>query len=103
MSPMQTPRQQWWPYGAPAGLGAWGRQTDERLSRSEDALEEQASLGQEIETLRDRVKKLEEVPQTKGVALRENQNARLVLWLIIAAVSLAVTGKLPDLSSLLGK
>lgn len=103
MSPMQTARPQWWPYEAPPGLGNWGRQTDERLSRTEMAIEEGMDLAGELDALRDRIKKLEEAPKPSAVNLFESQNVRLVLWLAIAVVSLIVTGKVPDLSAVLAK
>lgn len=103
MSPMSS--NQFWPYEAPAGLGPWGRQTDHRLSTAEDRAEQSSTedLEQRVAELEEKVRKLEQARPTGAPSLLESQNVRLLLWLIVAGLSLAVTGKLPDLSAVLPK
>lgn len=113
MSPSAWPpsmsRPTFWPSEPPAGLGPWGRQTEHRLR----GLEQQMTAG---ESLIDKLQELEaEVAKLKAAAaapakspttlveLFASQNFRLALALGVAALSFVVTGKLPDLSTVLGK
>jgi hypothetical protein len=99
---------QFWPSEPPAGLGPWGRQTEHRLAASEHQLASGGMIIDKLQEIEDRLAKLEaapkpEVPRSTLVDLVSNQNFRLLLWLAIAGLTFVATGKMPDLTSLLGK
>jgi hypothetical protein len=102
-SPMRSVPQ-FWPSEPPAGLGPWGRQTEHRLAVSEQQLASGEMIIDKLQEIEERLAKLEAAPPRRSlIELVANQNVRLLVWIAIAALSFIVTGKLPDLSTLLDR